>query len=100
LQERSNGREECISLNQVLRLYTINAQRLLENNHRKRLLKPGYIADIAVFKEDLFPVPPERFPAKKVAVAIVSGKVAFGNNPYTMESELPEQIISFMRRLP
>jgi predicted amidohydrolase YtcJ len=71
------GREECITLDQALRMYTINAQKLLKNDHRKGLLKPGYIADITVFEDDLFAVPPETLASRKVAATIIDGKVAF-----------------------
>jgi predicted amidohydrolase YtcJ len=75
------GRDECISLDQALKMYTINAQRLLRNDQRKGLLKPGYIADIAVLEDDLFAVPPESLAGRKVAATIVGGKVAFRRNP-------------------
>jgi predicted amidohydrolase YtcJ len=71
------GTDECITLDEALRMYTINAQRLLKNDHRKGLLKPGYIADIAVFEDDLFAVPPETLATRKVAATVVDGKVAF-----------------------
>jgi predicted amidohydrolase YtcJ len=75
------GRAECIGLDQALRMYTINAQKLIKNDHRKGLLKPGYIADITVLEDDLFAVPPETLAGRKVAATIVDGKVAFRRNP-------------------
>jgi predicted amidohydrolase YtcJ len=69
--------EERISLHEALQLYTINAQKLVKNDHRKGLLRPGYLADIAVFEKDLFAVEPSTLTECKVAVTIVNGAVVF-----------------------
>jgi predicted amidohydrolase YtcJ len=68
---------ERIALHEALKLYTINAQKIVKNDHRKGLLKPRYLADIVVFAEDLFAVAPEDLPSCKVAATIVSGRVAY-----------------------
>jgi predicted amidohydrolase YtcJ len=69
--------KERISLHEALKMYTINAQKLIKNDHKKGLLLPGYLADIAVFEEDLFAVNPEKLPECKVAATIVNGKIAY-----------------------
>jgi predicted amidohydrolase YtcJ len=71
---------ECITLDQALKLYTVNAQKLIRNDHRKGYLKPGYIADITVFEDNLFDVGPETLFERKVAATIVDGKIAFRKN--------------------
>jgi predicted amidohydrolase YtcJ len=58
-------------------MYTVNAQKLIKNDHRKGLLQTGYLADIAVFQEDLFAVAPEKLPQCKVAATIVNGTIAY-----------------------
>jgi predicted amidohydrolase YtcJ len=68
---------ECISLDEGLKMYTINAQKLIKNDHQKGLLKPGYVADIAVFQEDLFAVAPEALSGCKVAATVVNGRIAY-----------------------
>jgi predicted amidohydrolase YtcJ len=69
--------EERITLNEALKMSTINAQKLIKNDHNKGLLKSGYVADITVFKEDLFAVEPENLLNCKVAATIVNGKIAY-----------------------
>jgi predicted amidohydrolase YtcJ len=68
---------ERISLHDALKLYTINAQKVIKNDHRKGLLKRGHLADIVVFAEDLFAVAPEDLRSCKVAATVVNGKVAY-----------------------
>jgi predicted amidohydrolase YtcJ len=69
--------DERITLHEALQLYTINAQKLVKNDHRKGLLLPGYLADITIFEKDLFAVEPENLTECKVAVTIVNGVVVF-----------------------
>jgi predicted amidohydrolase YtcJ len=68
---------EAITLAEALRMYTINAQRLMRNEAQKGLLKVGHLADITVFREDLFTVGPEKLIECKVAATIVDGKIAY-----------------------
>jgi predicted amidohydrolase YtcJ len=68
---------ERISLDEALKIYTINAQKLIKNEQRKGLLKPGYLADIAVFEEDLFTIEPENLIQCKVAATIVNGVIRY-----------------------
>jgi predicted amidohydrolase YtcJ len=69
--------EERITMDEALKMYTINAQKLIKNDHNKGLLKTGYVADITVFQEDLFAVSPEDLLNCKVAATIVNGKIAY-----------------------
>jgi predicted amidohydrolase YtcJ len=71
---------ERISLDDALRLYTVNAQKVIKNDHQKGLLRPGYLADIAVFEDDLFAVEPENLWQCKVAATIVNGVVRYQRN--------------------
>jgi predicted amidohydrolase YtcJ len=68
---------ERISLHEALQMYTINAQKLIKNDHRKGFLKAGFIADITVFQDDLFAVAPENLADCKVAATIVNGEIAY-----------------------
>jgi predicted amidohydrolase YtcJ len=68
---------ERISLHEALKLYTINAQKVIKNEHRKGLLRPGHLADIAVFEENLFAVASEDLLMCKVAATIVNGVIRF-----------------------
>jgi predicted amidohydrolase YtcJ len=73
--------DETIPLEEALKMYTINAQKLIMNDANKGLLQPGFVADIAVFEENLFEVPPEQLAKCTVATTIVAGKVAYSKPP-------------------
>jgi predicted amidohydrolase YtcJ len=49
-----------------LKIYTINAHKLIKNDNRKGLLLQGYLADIAVFKEDVFVAAQQKLAGWKV----------------------------------
>jgi predicted amidohydrolase YtcJ len=68
---------EKISLDEALRMYTINAQKMIKNEKKKGLIKEGYLADIAVFDKDLFAVPAEDLRSCKVVATIVGGVVQY-----------------------
>jgi predicted amidohydrolase YtcJ len=50
---------------------------MIKNDHRKRLLKGGYLAEIAVFDGNIFQVPIEKLPSCKVIATIVDGQVRY-----------------------
>jgi predicted amidohydrolase YtcJ len=50
--------DETVPLEEALKMYTINTQKLIMNDANKGLLQPGFVADIAIFKENLFEVSP------------------------------------------
>jgi predicted amidohydrolase YtcJ len=68
---------ECISLDDALKMYTINAQKLIKNDHQKGLLRPGYVADITIFEEDLFALATDSLSGCKVAATVVNGRIAY-----------------------
>jgi predicted amidohydrolase YtcJ len=77
LREPTMNPAERITLDEALRMYTINTQRMIRNDHRKGLLMPGYWADIAVFDTDLFAVPVERITDCRVAATVVDGRIRY-----------------------
>jgi predicted amidohydrolase YtcJ len=58
--------DERISLDQTLR-----------NEHKKGLIKEGYVADIPVFEDDLFAVDLKSVLERKVAATVVREEIAF-----------------------
>jgi predicted amidohydrolase YtcJ len=68
---------EALSLDDALKLYTVNPQRLVRNEAEKGLIKPGYVADVVVFQQNLFEVPPNDLKSCEVAHTIVDGRVAY-----------------------
>jgi predicted amidohydrolase YtcJ len=77
LREPTMNLNERITLEEGLRMYTINAQKMIKNDHRKGLLKEGYLADIAIFDGNLFQVPIEQLPSCKVIATIVDGQMRY-----------------------
>jgi predicted amidohydrolase YtcJ len=77
MREPTMNPAERITLDEALKMYTINTQKMIKNDHRKGLLKPGHLADIAVFQHDLFDVPIETLPNNKVIATVVDGKVQY-----------------------
>jgi predicted amidohydrolase YtcJ len=66
---------ERITLEEGLRMHTTNAHKMMKIDRKKRLLKGGSLADIAVFDGDLFQVPIEQLSSCKVSATIVGGQV-------------------------
>ena len=69
--------EETLSIDQALRLYTINNARLLHCDDRRGSLEPGKLADLAVLDSDLLKCPPERIAQTRVLRTYVGGKPVF-----------------------
>jgi predicted amidohydrolase YtcJ len=84
--------DERISLHEALQMYTINAQKLIMNNHKKGLLVPGHLADIAVFEDNLFAVHPEALDECKVAATIVNGQIAYKRAAVDVRDGVEEEL--------
>lgn len=63
---------ERITLEEGLRMYTINAQKMIKNDHGKGLYQEGYLADIVVFDGNIFHVLIRQLPICKSVAAIVN----------------------------
>lgn len=71
--------EQCMSRAESLYSYTLwNAYAAFEEN-KKGVLKPGMLADIAVFDTDLLRCVPEKIKTAKVLKTIVGGKILYEN---------------------
>jgi predicted amidohydrolase YtcJ len=77
MREPTMNLAERITFEEGLKMYTINPQMMVRNDHRKGLLKEGYVADIAVFERNLFDVEMEALPDCRVMATIVDGRVRF-----------------------
>ncbi len=74
---RSVGPEECVSLDQALRAYTINAAWQDFAEDWKGSLEVGKVADICVLGGDLEASNPHDIPDIPVALTIFDGRVVF-----------------------
>ena len=60
---------------EALRSYTINAAYAAFDENIKGSLRPGKLADITVFSNDLMTVPEDQIPSTKILYTIVGGVV-------------------------
>ncbi len=71
------GLEEAISVEQALRMFTINAAYNGFDERIKGSIEPGKLADLAVLAENPFTVDAEKIKDIPVDMTIVDGKIAF-----------------------
>ncbi|MCX2726474.1 amidohydrolase [Thermomicrobium sp. 4228-Ro] len=69
--------EECISLEEAIRVYTLHGAYASFSEHEKGTLEPGKLADLVVLETDLRTVPPDALAQVRVDYTIVDGRVAY-----------------------
>ncbi len=69
--------EECISANQALAMYTINAAYASFEESIKGSITPGKLADVVLLSDDPTNAPPEQIKDIKVEMTIIGGKVVW-----------------------
>jgi hypothetical protein len=69
--------DQRMSRMEALRSYTINAAFAGFEDDIKGSLKPGKVADVTVFSQDLMTVPEDRIPSTKILYTIVGGAVQY-----------------------
>jgi len=69
--------EECVTLDEALRVYTVNGAYASFEERAKGTLEPGKLADLAVLETDLHSVAPEELSTVRVDYTIVDGRVAY-----------------------
>jgi predicted amidohydrolase YtcJ len=72
------GKDECLSREQAVRLYTINNAYLHHEEKSKGSLEVGKLADLLVIDRDILKCPAKDVAKTKVLYTIVGGKVVFG----------------------
>ena len=73
---RQLGADECITREEALRAYTLDAAWVTREEDRKGSLAVGMLADIAVLDRDLFSVPDDELLEITSQLTIVGGRVA------------------------
>ena len=63
---------------EALHAYTSGSAWFSLDEGKRGLLKPGYLADLAILDEDYFEVPEDSIPEIPVALTMVDGRVVFG----------------------
>jgi len=69
--------EECITLEEAIRVYTFNGAYASFTEREKGTLEPGKLADLVVLETDLRTVPPEALGQVRVDYTIVDGRLAY-----------------------
>jgi predicted amidohydrolase YtcJ len=68
---------EKISIYEAMKAYTsMGAFSSFEEN-KKGMLKPGYLADVIVFSQDLFTIPSMEIHRTKIDLTLVDGRKIF-----------------------
>lgn len=86
-RQRPDGQPEAgwfpaqkLSLEETLHAFTAVPAWVSRKEDRLGVLKPGMLADLAVFAEDLSTLPPEKLLAVKVELTVVGGEVVYRQN--------------------
>lgn len=70
--------EQRISLEEAITAYTLGSAYAEGTEEFKGMLAPGYLADFAVFEQDLFELEPKAWLQTPVVLTVVSGRISFG----------------------
>ena len=71
--------EEKISAEEALSGYTRDAAFAELEEHRKGILRPGYLADLVVLSRDILTIPPEEISQARVELTLVGGSTVFSS---------------------
>lgn len=69
--------EEAVSLDDALRVYTVNGAYAAFEERRKGILAPGMLGDVTVYETELGAVAPEELGSVNIDYTIVDGDVAY-----------------------
>lgn len=69
--------EQKISVEDALRVYTINAAYASFEEDIKGSLEPGKLADFVIIDRDLTTIPPEQIKDARVLITVIGGQVVF-----------------------
>ncbi|MEA1887107.1 MAG: amidohydrolase [Bacteroidota bacterium] len=72
--------EEKLTMEEVIRLYTLGSAYAQFMEDRKGMIKPGYLADIVITDKDLITIPEDEIMKTTVDYTIVGGKVVYNKD--------------------
>lgn len=76
---RTWHKEEALSLEDALRIYTVNPSKAYTTWDWNGSITPGKAADIVILDRDLFKIPSAELREVKVKNTLLSGKLSYGN---------------------
>ena len=71
--------EQCISIEEALKSYTINAAFAAFEEHLKGSIKVGKYADLVILDKNPLEIPKDEIKDIKVIETIIRGKIVFRN---------------------
>jgi predicted amidohydrolase YtcJ len=71
------NQDECLTANQLLRLYTINAAYASHEENIKGSITPGKLADMVLLSDDPTKITAEKIKDIKVQMTVIDGKVVW-----------------------
>jgi len=71
------GPDEAVSIQEALRMYTVNSAYLSWDEHKKGSIEVGKFADFIVLDRDPLTVPPEQLLTMRVLTTFVNGKPVY-----------------------
>ncbi|MFO7852905.1 MAG: amidohydrolase [Bacteroidota bacterium] len=72
--------EEKLTMEEAIRLYTLESAYAQFMEDRKGMIKPGYLADIVITDKDLMTIPEDEIMKTTVDYTIVGGKVVYSKD--------------------
>jgi predicted amidohydrolase YtcJ len=75
---RKANRQERLTVDEALRMYTVNAAYGSFEECLKGSIEVGKLADLTVLSHDLYKIPPQNLRGVKVEMTIVGGEVVYG----------------------
>jgi hypothetical protein len=69
--------EQCISVQQAIRSYTLESAYAEHMDHRKGSLTPGKLADLIVLTDNILEIPTEKILETQVRMTIFDGKIVY-----------------------
>jgi predicted amidohydrolase YtcJ len=77
---RVYGPEEAVSIQDAIRMYTINTAYLSHDEKKKGSLEVGKFADMIVLDRDPLTIPPEQLLTMQVDMTFINGKKVYTRN--------------------
>ena len=71
------GADEAVSIQDAIRMYTLNSAYLSWDEHRKGSIEVGKLADLVVLDRDPLTIPPEQLLTMRVLQTFVGGNVVY-----------------------
>ena len=76
------GPEQCITVEQAIRSYTINGAWQDHQEHIRGSIEVGKLADFTIIKDDILTIDPNKIHEIPVLYTIVGGKTVYKNSKY------------------